>query len=333
MANDRVDREAKIIRGYSVMTIGEAKGHGFAADKTTLEQVIQLGNASASGVKSRIIHPERKSDGSASDRLLAYVGKSKNFRREGDKVLADLHISAAAFVSPEGDYGNYLMARAEEDEGDGFGASPEIKYTLAPAKYGPPVLRIKELQAIAIVDDPATNTAFFAALPVKEPEMAEAADPKLADLTAERDLLAGEVARLKAENAKFQADLTAKNAELAVAKSEAASKATADERARVADILALCSKAGKADLSAKHISDGTATADLQKTLFEVLCAANKPVGEGDSADLSAKPDENADYRKEYAANAYLSARMSEADYIASRRIDDGKDSLIKTKAA
>jgi hypothetical protein len=49
MPSDRVDRENKIIRGYSVMSLGEAKGHGFAVDETTLEQLVSLGNAALAG--------------------------------------------------------------------------------------------------------------------------------------------------------------------------------------------------------------------------------------------------------------------------------------------
>lgn len=342
--SDRVDRENKIIRGYAVMSLGEARGHGFAADDTTLDQLVALGNAQASGVKSRVIHPERNPDGSRSDRFLSYVGKSKGFRREGDKVLADLHISPAAFVSPEGDYGTYLMERADEAEGDSFGASPEIGYTLTPpvAKNGLPAVRLKTLTAIAIVDDPATNTAFFSCLSTKEPDMADTAElekkyadltAKHGDLTAERDLLTEEAGKLKASIAKLEADAKiatdSKTAELSAAKTDAISASLAGERARVADILALCGKAGKADLAAKYVTDGTATADVQRALLEVLCAANKPVGEGSAADLSSKPDENAKYKTEFAA---LSAKDKvsfgdEAGYVSMRRIDDGLDTL------
>ncbi len=187
---------------------------------------------------------------------------------------------------------------------------------------------------MAIVDNPATNSGFFTCLSIGDEEMADTANANVAELTAERDLLAGEVARLKGEVTKLSADLTAKGAELSVAKSEATIAATNAERSRVADVIALCSKAGKVDLSAKHITDGTAVVELQRALFDVLCAANKPIGDGGSAaDLSAQPDENASYKAEYKANTYLSARMTVEDYIASRRIDDGRDPLQKLKAA
>ena len=40
--------------------------------------------------------------------------------------------------------------------------------------------------------------------------------------------------------------------------------------------------------------------------------------------------DDADYRREYAKNReeFMQARMSEADYVQSRRIDDGKEELL-----
>jgi uncharacterized protein YhdP len=104
-------------------------------------------------------------------------------------------------------------------------------------------------------------------------------------------------------------------------------EAIAAERNRVGDVLALCSKAGKADLAAKHIADGTSKLDLQSTLLDVLCANNKPIGEGENVDLSKNTGPDAKYKAEFEANAYLSARMSLEDYIASRKIDDGVEKL------
>jgi hypothetical protein len=194
-------------------------------------------------------------------------------------------------------------------------------------------MRLRKFSAVAIVDNPATNAGFFTCLSIGEPDMADTAhETKVLELSAERDLLAEEVARLKANVTALEGQVTAKSAELSVAKAEATTAAVNGERARIGDILALCNKAGKADLSAKHIADGTPTIDVQKALFDVLCLGNKPIGEGD-ANLEAKPDENAAYKAEFKANAYLSARMNEADYIASRRIDDGLQPLVTLKAA
>jgi hypothetical protein len=328
MASSKVDRETKIIHGYSVMSLGEAKGHGFSIDETTLDQLVAIGNSAEGGLKTRVRHP-----GQGDDRFGGYLGQSRNFRREGDRVLADMHLSNAAFVSPEGDLGTYVMARADEG-GSGFGASPEIKYTLDRTKKGVlPAARLKSVPAIAIVDDPATNTAFFSCLSVGDDDMADTAqlEAQNAELSAERDLLAGEVSRLKADNAKLQSDVTAKAAELSVAKVEATSKAIADERSRIADVLALCGKAGKADLSAKYIADGVTTADVQSQLFAVLCSGNKPIGEGDG-DKGLTVDQDAALKAEYSSDPMLSlSGITEADYLTSRRISEGREQLLVRK--
>lgn len=347
MSSDRVDREAKVIRGYSVMSLGEAKGHGMVVDEQTLEQLVELGNAATSGVKTRVRHPERTTDGMGKQVIVhdgfgRTLGKSKNFRREGNRVVADLYLSEAAFRSPEGDLGTYVMELAANDD-DTFGASPEVGFTKQAIPGSRlPAMRLKNLPAIAIVDDPATNTGFFSCLSVGDDDMADNAElenkvaelsAKSADLSAERDLLTEEVGNLKARISTLEGELKVategKAAELSAVRSEVAGKVMTDERNRVCDILALCEKAGKAELSAKFVTDGVATADVQKQLFDVLCTSNKPIGEGSAADLSAKPDENSKYKAEFAATktAYLSAGVSEEDYIRTRRIDDGLDVL------
>jgi hypothetical protein len=155
-------------------------------------------------------------------------------------------------------------------------------------------------------------------------------ETKVADLSAERDLLAEEVTRLKTRVTTLETDATAKSAELSVAKTDSAAVAVKEERARAGDILALCVKAGKADLSAKYITDGTPTADVQKALFDVLCSGNKPIGEGDER-LSRRQGRKRGLQDRICALSaeYSKRGVTEADYVSMRRIDDGKDQLIK----
>lgn len=320
----KVDREKKVIYGYSVMSIGEAKGHNFAVDSTTLSQLVEIGNAAPGGMKTKVQHPNQSSDGFGK-----LLGVSKNFRQEGNRVLADLHISPIAFSATAGGIGDYVMDLAEMHP-DAFGASPEINYGLEPPKRGAvlPSVRLKKVKAIAFVDDPATNEGFFSALSVKENDMADTAEleSKLADYAA----------KIEAASAKIQ-EVTASHAELS-AKLESESKkrdeAAKADRERASDIVALCSKAGKADLAVKFIADGAPIADVQRHLLDVLLSANKPIGEGSAADLSAKDDPDAKYKAEFATmkTAYLAAGMTEEDFIKQRKIDDGAI-LLTTKAA
>lgn len=112
-----VDREARTIRGYSVISRGEAQGHGFWIDSAFLDATVQAGNALKSGAKSRFTHP-----GLCSDGLGKYLGRSVNFRRDGDQVRADLVLAGSASKTPSGDLAEYVMTLAEEDP-SAFGAS------------------------------------------------------------------------------------------------------------------------------------------------------------------------------------------------------------------
>lgn len=167
-----VDRDQHIIYGVSAAQAVEALGHGMTLDGKTIGQIVEHGNAARNGVKSRFTHPGLSSTG-----LGKYLGRLRDFRQEGDKALADLHLADSAFKTPEGDLGTYVMDMAENDP-DMFGMSVVISgqrvWTLddgsemdvedfkdgkrperATTKI--PVVRIKQLHAVDAVDEPAAN--------------------------------------------------------------------------------------------------------------------------------------------------------------------------------
>jgi hypothetical protein len=163
-----VDRENKVIFGFSVMTIGECLGHDCYADETTLKQIVEFGNAPPNGVKTRFTHPGMSSDG-----MGKFLGRDKNFYIEGNQVFADKHLSPRAFKTPSGDLGTYVMDLAESDP-DMFGTSVVIKQSVehqlnadgtrkkdATGKPLLPLLRVKKLFAVDVVDDPAANPGGF----------------------------------------------------------------------------------------------------------------------------------------------------------------------------
>ncbi|MCP4639435.1 MAG: hypothetical protein GY851_03330 [bacterium] len=112
-----VDREKQVIYGYAVCTRGEALGHDFWCDGDFLKQIVKMGNRKKLGIKGRYTHPGLSGDG-----LGKHLGRSKNFRLDGDVVRADLHMAASASETPDGDLAGYAMTRAEEDP-ESFGAS------------------------------------------------------------------------------------------------------------------------------------------------------------------------------------------------------------------
>lgn len=114
----RVDRDAEpngAIYGLSVITAGEALGHGAWIDGEFLDQVVEA--AKGQRIKSRFTHPDMSSDG-----LGKQLGRVDNLTRKGDQVYGDLHFLAAASKSPEGDLADYVLTLADESPSD-FGTS------------------------------------------------------------------------------------------------------------------------------------------------------------------------------------------------------------------
>ena len=90
----QIDREggdegAGVIRGTSVITIGEALGHDLWVDQTFLEQVAHAINETGDrGLKSRFTHP-----GVSGDALGTYLGRHRDAENVGDSVyLSLIHI-------------------------------------------------------------------------------------------------------------------------------------------------------------------------------------------------------------------------------------------------
>lgn len=164
-----IDRENGIVYGVSVITIGEAKGHQEYVDETTIEQVLAAGVAAEpAGIKSRFDHPN-----ACSRSIGTYTGRFHSFRRDGEKVRADLHLADVAAKAPDGDLRTYIMDLAEEDS-DAFATSivfrpdkPEI-FEPGPeddVAEDDPVrfthVRLAALHACDVVDSGAANDGLF----------------------------------------------------------------------------------------------------------------------------------------------------------------------------
>ena len=164
-----VDREAHVLYGVSAMQAVEALGHRLMIDRVTLRQFAERANATRNGLKSRFTHPGLSADG-----LGKHLGRMRDFRVEGDKVLGDLYLSETAARSPNGDLRAYVESLAEEDPEafgmsvvvDGYGAwvlgdgrEQEDDGGQRPqgARDKFPALRIVEAYAVDAVDEPAAN--------------------------------------------------------------------------------------------------------------------------------------------------------------------------------
>lgn len=171
---DGGDRGAGMIKGYSVITRGQALGHGAWVDDTFLQQVTDAINATGDvGHKSRFTHPGLSADG-----MGKFLGNTKYAVKEGDQVFADLHFSESAHNTPDGDLATYMMDMAEQDP-DKFGSSIVFQHDIKAedqfyadnedadtGEFKSPDpenknnyyhVRLSELHAADMVDDPAAN--------------------------------------------------------------------------------------------------------------------------------------------------------------------------------
>jgi hypothetical protein len=111
---------AGLIRGVSLVTVGEALGHGLWLDAEFVQTVHLAALAQQDiGLKSRFTHPDMSGDG-----LSHFLGRFRDAQlsADGRQVLADLHFAKSAHDTPDGDLAAYLMTRAEEDPAS-FGMS------------------------------------------------------------------------------------------------------------------------------------------------------------------------------------------------------------------
>ena len=171
---DRVFQDGKfhgVIHGVAVMTAGNVKdSRGWKIDQITLDQIVAAGNAHDNlGLKSRFGHPNMSGNA-----LGTFLGRAKNFYRDGDAARADLYISKTAYNTPEGDLASYVFGLAEKDP-EAFGTSVVLGEYALESKLNPdgskqqdgqgnnlpPMLRVQTLMAVDVVDDPAANNSLF----------------------------------------------------------------------------------------------------------------------------------------------------------------------------
>jgi len=158
----KIDRDSAVINGIAVVTKGVTKDSRGEFDDISLNSVVELGNKVKTGVKSRFGHPNMSSTA-----LGTFLGRVRNFRRDGDIVRADLHIDKTAFETPDGDLAGYVLNLAESDP-EMFGASMVIYWDEekregldANGNELPPFIRVTNLFSVDVVDDPAANNGLF----------------------------------------------------------------------------------------------------------------------------------------------------------------------------
>lgn len=163
--------DAGYIKNVSIITQGEALGHGMWIDDAFIDQVSDDLQANESGIKVRFTHPDMSGDGLAKGMGRAFYRKKKK-----DKVYADIHFWKSAHGGPDGDLAGYVLQRASEDPSS-FGmsisfqqdAEAQLEFVEEHSDGGAfgspdpnnldnlPHVRLAKLRAADFVDEPAAN--------------------------------------------------------------------------------------------------------------------------------------------------------------------------------
>ena len=159
--NQKVDAEAGIIHGVCVMCLGQAKGHDVSIDEKSLTQFLALAQTHADGIKVKFGNDHKAG-------VEDTTGLLKNFKRDGDKIRADLHL-----LKTDPNFNKIVeMAKTLPNE-FGLSASTQADEELiGHDKF----VRFLDIFSVDIVSNPAaTNGLFFSTNNKKSPMLKELA--------------------------------------------------------------------------------------------------------------------------------------------------------------
>ena len=195
----RVDREAGVLRGVSVITEGEAKGHGMIVDGVTLEQVKACAETYVDGLRVKMDHYTG---------IDAMVGVLRDFQIDSLQLRADLHLIKShddfekilemAETMP-GSFGLSISFSGEsEDVEVPSDDSEEVEPNSGELPEGGVEIvraaRCMEIYSADIVDQPAANpSGLFQAMPEdikpeEVPPVAPVEEVKVEEVTAELEV-------------------------------------------------------------------------------------------------------------------------------------------------
>jgi len=163
-----VDHAAGVLRGVSVITEGEAKGHALQIDAKTLQQVKACAETYSDGLRVKMDHYTG---------IDAMVGVLKNFAIDGAQLRADMHL-----LKSHSDF-EKIMEMAETMPG-AFGLS--IAFSGTPEGGDDDTLRFarcSEIYSCDIVDIPAANPTGLFSEPMKTAPESTTEDEALATVT------------------------------------------------------------------------------------------------------------------------------------------------------
>jgi hypothetical protein len=368
-----VDRKTEVIRGVAVMELGDISDQDARkqfADSITFSQFMKLANG-RKGIKARFTHPDMSSDGLGTylgrwnnariDGKKVRADLNISPRSHDSPKLGDVGKYVLDLAESDPDMFGASMATMLDEEA--------MKEAERDDGYQP--IRLKNLFAIDVVDSPAlTNGGLFSTSDDIPGHVSELLDSHFAGVQQSeiRERALGYLDRYltnrygvqpMSETKTTPAAVTQETIDAAIDKAlglaadkfgtlidERITKALKEnaqppkpsdvelERKRCSDLFATAKNAGLEGYEkvAQEAIDKLLSVDSFKaSITDRLIAQN-----GLTKDTGEQPsDPEAKYKKEYAAQraAYTMMGLTEAEYITSRKIDDGSELLAPTKAA
>jgi len=331
----RVDTENNIIHGVAMIRKGPVNdSRGWQVTETTLSQVMELVATEPDGVRARYGHPV-----AGVNTLDCFLGRWKNFRREGDVIRADLHLAKSAFKTPKnGDIASYILELSQSDP-RALGVS--IAAALSKTFDGVEIT-LKSLSAFDIVDEPAgTDNGMFSKQPDFDVALScliknhfetesDAASMLQAYLSTHYEKGAGMTDQKETEKKEPEAiepeEKQPEAVELSIVPDVADAKEAgrAEERERVTKITSLCELSACPEAVSQLVTGGFSYAEAKELIPGLLERKNALLsangGEQPQAP-AADPDQK--YRDMYKADSELCAlSVSEDEYIASLKVSE-----------
>ena len=327
---ERIDVENGIIYGVKMIQKGPVKDkRGLLVTEQTLDQVLQMAQAEEDGVKARYGHPPKPGE----DMLNRFLGRWKNFRRDGDLIRADLHLSKTAFKMPQlGDVAGYILELTQIDP-----------RALGVSIYGPFAddfdgknISLRKITAFDIVDEPAgTDGGMLSQQPSFEAALSELIGTHF---TGKQPTEVSETVQafLRTHFAEGEKDVSDNNPDKGTERTHELQLGQFDtgllkeqgrieERQRAMKITSLCTLSECPDKAAELIKGDFTYQEAESLVTKLMERRNAALSEEGGERKKPEEDPDAKYKEQYKADKEVlgaALAVSEEDYVASLKISE-----------
>lgn len=325
----QVDKENKIIHGVAMIRKGAVSdSRGWIVTEETLNQVLELASAVEDGVRARYGHPQP-----GENMLDRFLGRWKNFRRDGDVIRADLHLAETAFKTPNGDIAGYVLELSQVDP-RALGVSIHAPFA---NDFDGLNIKIKKIKAFDIVDEPAgTDDGMFSEQPEFDVALSELIDGyfKGKESTEVAESLG---AFLSTHYSKGDSEMSEKDkskegqllsTELQLGEFDTDAikeQGRIEERKRASKITSLCTLSECPEKAAELIKGDFTYEEAEGLVTTLMERKNAVLSEDGGIPKKKEEDPDKKYKERYQADKEIlgsTLTLSEEEYIASLKVSE-----------